>query len=170
MWLPWSRSTLDGLGVFLEYSIPNAIMEGFFLFSLELIVGISGYGIIINHESNVSKRDFSAITVSMNILSLIMIISCGVSYAVSAIIGKFLSSNKYTTGKKYVAMIVCFGLFLVLFIMIIMHKNSTKILKQYLNSEDTVNRMIDSLPFFFGLMFLLSFYGICNGIVKGLGL
>lgn len=94
MWLPWSRSTLDGLGTFLEYSIPNAIMDGFFLFSLELLVCISGYGIIINHESNVAKRDFSAITVSMNILSMILMISYGMSYTISAIIGKFVSCNK----------------------------------------------------------------------------
>lgn len=61
MWLPWSRSTLDGLGTFLEYSIPSAIMEGFFLFSIELIVAISGYGIIISHENSVHKQDFNAI-------------------------------------------------------------------------------------------------------------
>lgn len=89
LWLPWSRSNLDGLFVFLEYSIPNAIMEGFFLFSLELIVCVSGYGIIISRPINVEKRDFSAITVSMNILSVIMIIASGMSYTISAFVGGF---------------------------------------------------------------------------------
>jgi Na+-driven multidrug efflux pump len=113
MWLPWSRSTLDGLGVFLEYSIPNAIMDGFFLFSLELLVCISGYGILINHDSNINKRDFSAITVSMNILSVIYIIACGMSYALSAIVGNFQASYKSSMSIKYTIMAVLFGLVLV---------------------------------------------------------
>jgi len=29
MWVSWARSSLDGLGSYLEYSIPNAFMEVF---------------------------------------------------------------------------------------------------------------------------------------------
>jgi len=43
MWISWGRSSLDGLGTYLEYSIPNAMMDLFYLLSLELFVCLSGY-------------------------------------------------------------------------------------------------------------------------------
>jgi len=121
MWLPWSRSTLDGLGVFLEYSIPNAIMDGFFLFSLELIVCVSGYGILINNTQNVQKRDFSGITVSMNIMSVVLIISTAMSFTISAVIGNFQSTNKSTISKKYTKYAVGYGLLLVILTIVLFY-------------------------------------------------
>ena len=43
MWVPWSRSNLDGLGPFLEYGIPSAIIECVMLIALELFVFVTGY-------------------------------------------------------------------------------------------------------------------------------
>jgi Na+-driven multidrug efflux pump len=48
MWLPWQRTSFKGMGSFIEYCIPNALMEVFFLFSLELFVCMAGYGIIFS--------------------------------------------------------------------------------------------------------------------------
>ena len=170
MWLPWSRSSLDGLGVFLEYSIPNAIMESFFLFSLELIVCLSGYGIILSHENNVKKTDFSAITVSMNMISVVSIISVGMSYTISSIIGNFQSTNKSSISKKYTKLAVLLGMSMITMSIVIFYNHSNKILKQYLNSDESVNRIMENLPIYFTLIYLVSYYGICNGIIKGLGL
>jgi hypothetical protein len=53
MWVPWARSTMEGLGTFLEFSIPNAFMEVFFLLSLELFVCMAGYNIVLSNQNNV---------------------------------------------------------------------------------------------------------------------
>ena len=74
MWISWARTSLDGLGTYLEYSIPNAFMELSFIFSIELFVCLSGYEIILNSHSLVAKNDFSAQVVSMNIFMLAFII------------------------------------------------------------------------------------------------
>jgi hypothetical protein len=59
MWIPWSKSTLQGLSLFLEYSIPSAIHEVIFFFALELFVCISGLGIIIHPNKQIEKSDFT---------------------------------------------------------------------------------------------------------------
>ena len=51
MWISWARTSLDGLGSYLEYSIPNALMEVSFICALELFVCLSGYEIILNNQS-----------------------------------------------------------------------------------------------------------------------
>jgi len=61
MWLSWGRSSTDGIGTFLEYSIPTAMIEAFYVCSLELFVLIAGYGIMHSKmEKTAEKTDFSA--------------------------------------------------------------------------------------------------------------
>lgn len=43
MWVPWSRTSIEGLGQFLEYGIPSAIMESVLWVALELFVFVTGY-------------------------------------------------------------------------------------------------------------------------------
>jgi len=71
MWISWGRSSTDGLSTFLEYAIPTAMMEAFFLCSLELFVFIAGYG--ITKEMTSERIEFSAQIVTMNIFSFILI-------------------------------------------------------------------------------------------------
>jgi hypothetical protein len=43
MWLGWARSSLEGLGTFLEYGISCAMLECFHLWALELLALFSAY-------------------------------------------------------------------------------------------------------------------------------
>ena len=63
MWVPWAKSSLEGLGQFLEYGIPSAIMECVLWVALELFVFITGYayGRKSQNQFSLSEReDFSA--------------------------------------------------------------------------------------------------------------
>jgi len=73
MWLSWAQTTTDGLGIFLEFSVPSAMMEIVLCCSLELLVFISGYGIVAKSLPN-ERNDFTAMTVTMNVFSLIQIL------------------------------------------------------------------------------------------------
>lgn len=89
IWLPWSKSTFEGMSLYLEYSIPSAIHEFTFFFALELFVCISGLGIIIDADKTIEKSDFTAITVVMNIASMLIIVPMAMSYTASAFIGNY---------------------------------------------------------------------------------
>ncbi len=52
MWVQWSRSTLSGLGSFLETAISSAVIECFQWWALELLIFIAGY--------STSQREFDA--------------------------------------------------------------------------------------------------------------
>ena len=43
MWVPWSKTSMDGLGSFLEYGIPSAVIECVIWTSMELFVFVTGY-------------------------------------------------------------------------------------------------------------------------------
>ena len=43
MWLGWARSSLEGLGSFLEYGISSAMIEIFHWWALQLLVFMSCY-------------------------------------------------------------------------------------------------------------------------------
>lgn len=170
MWVPWSKSTLDGLGMYFEYSIPNCVLETSFRFSLELFVCISGYGIIINPDKNIEKNEFSAITVCMNICSIFLIIAYGMSFTVSAFVGNYQATVKSLIAKKYMKICVLFGLFVILFSSVMFKYYHVSLLKQYLNSQETRDKITTKLPVFLTMVCLVSFYCILNGVIKGLGL
>ena len=46
MWIQWAMSSLNGLGTFLEYGFPCAVIECSIWVRLELLVMVSGYGYI----------------------------------------------------------------------------------------------------------------------------
>lgn len=171
MWVPWSKSTLDGLGMFFEYSIPNCMLETSFRFSLELFVCISGYGIILNPtKNNIEKNEFSAITVCMNIFSIFLIIAYGMSYTVSAFVGNYQATVKSLIAKKYMKVSVLFGLFVILFSSVMFKYYHVSLLKQYLNSQETRDKITTRLPVFLAMVTLISLYCMLNGVIKGLGL
>jgi len=62
MWLGWARSSLEGLGSFLEYGISRAMIEIFHWWALELLVFMSCYRQVQN--------DFAAQVVIMNMFGL----------------------------------------------------------------------------------------------------
>lgn len=170
MWVPWSKSTLDGLGMFFEYSIPNSVLEVSFLFSLELFVCISGYGIIINPNKHIEKNEFSALTVSMNICTILQILAIGMSYTISAFVGYYQATTKSMIAKKYMKNAVFLGLIVICTNFGLYKIHSKGILKQYLNSPETINKILNKLPPFFGLVIMLATYNMLNGVIKGLGL
>ena len=43
MWLGWARSSMEGLGTFLEYAISSAMIECFHLWAIELLALFSAY-------------------------------------------------------------------------------------------------------------------------------
>jgi Na+-driven multidrug efflux pump len=86
MWLTWAKTTTDGLGIYLEFSVPSAVMEIVSTMSLELLVLISGYGIVAKSLPS-ERNDFTAMTVTMNVFSLLYIVPQGVSYSISAVVG-----------------------------------------------------------------------------------
>jgi len=71
MWLSWGRTSTEGIGTFLEYAIPSAMVETLYVCSLELFVFIAGYGIMHRVEKSTEKMEFSAQIVTMNIFSLV---------------------------------------------------------------------------------------------------
>lgn len=170
MWVPWSKSSLIGLGMFFEYSLPNSILETSFLFSLELFVCISGYGIIINPNKHIEKNEFSALTVAMNICSIFLLMAYGMGYTVSAFVGKYQATTKTIIAKKYMMMTLLQFFLHLSIVTVFFNCYSHKILSQYLNSEETISKITTRLPYFSAFVFLLSYYSVLNGVIKGLGL
>ena len=103
MWLSWSQLSTEGMGAFLEYCVPNVLTEVFFLFSLELFVCLSGYGIIYSSNKSfpIQKNEFPIIVISMNLTSILYCIAQGSSYSCSSIVGYYQSLGKSNMAKKF---------------------------------------------------------------------
>jgi MATE family multidrug resistance protein len=86
MWLPWARSSLEGLGTFFEYGLPCAVIECSHWWVLELLIFLAGY---------ISVEDFQAQTVVINMYGLIFMVPLGLSYTVSSLVGTNLAQGKY---------------------------------------------------------------------------
>ena len=104
MWLPWARSSLEGLGTFFEYGTPCVMIECAHWWVLEILVGLSGY---------LSVNDFDANTVVMNMFGLIYMIPLGVSYATSSFVGMKLAEGRCSHAIKYSILGWLYGQFLV---------------------------------------------------------
>ena len=46
MWIGWGKSSLEGLGTFLEYALPSVVLECSNWWALEIIVLFSGYNFL----------------------------------------------------------------------------------------------------------------------------
>ena len=97
MWLQWAVSSINGLGTFLEFGIPCAVIEFTVWVALELLVLVSGYGFInsgshiLSEQEKLSNReisiDFATMVFVMNLFGLTTSVPIGFSYVCSAIIG-----------------------------------------------------------------------------------
>ena len=91
MWLGWARSSMEGLGTFLEYGISSGIIECFHLYAIEMLAFLAAYQ---NNQS-----DFATQVVIMNMYSFVYMIAQGYSYAASALVGFHLAENKTKTAS-----------------------------------------------------------------------
>jgi hypothetical protein len=57
LWIGWAKSSLEGLGTFLEYAIPSVVIECSNWWALEIIVLLSGYHFF---SGQYSPESFSA--------------------------------------------------------------------------------------------------------------
>jgi hypothetical protein len=57
LWIGWAKSSLEGLGTFLEYAIPSVVIECSNWWALEIIVLLSGYHFL---SGQYSPESFSA--------------------------------------------------------------------------------------------------------------
>lgn len=63
-----------------------------------------------------------------------------------------------------------FGMFCVSVPLGFFKSYNQQVLKQYLTSQETIDKIVHKLPLFFLLIFLLSSFIILNGTIKALGL
>lgn len=167
MWLQWAFSSLDDLGTYFEYGIPNAMIELFTCCALELFVLIAGYGIV----KNVSQReDFNSHVVTMNLFGLIYMVPLGLSYTLSALVGNLLAQNKSHIAKKFFHIGYLYGQFLIVVICIIIKVYGHKIFSHYLNSEASISKIERAMPVIFTYFMLQASTCMLNGVIKGLGL
>ena len=66
MWLGWARSSMEGLGSFLEYGISSAMIECFHLYVIQLLAFLAAY--------QNSQSDFATQVVIMNMYSFVHMI------------------------------------------------------------------------------------------------
>ena len=111
MWLQWAMSTLNGLGTFLEFGIPCAVIECSVWIAIEILVLLAGFGYVnqgthtlSQHEMLSNKgiaHDFAAIMFIINLYGITNAVPIGFSYVCSAIIGTLQADNKSQLAKKY---------------------------------------------------------------------
>ena len=172
MWLQWARSSLDGLGQFLEFGIPSAMMECFLWCALELFVFMSGYGLGRTSQNQFSlseREDFSAQVVIMNMFGLIYMIPQGISYSISALVGGLQAENKSNIARKYATVAYFYGQCLLIIVIIVLRMYGHQIFRRFVNNEETTARILAATPFVFIFMLLQSSIGLLTGVIKGLG-
>jgi MATE family multidrug resistance protein len=108
LWIGWAKSSLEGLGTFLEYAIPSVVLECSNWWALEIIVLLSGYHLL---SGQYSPESFSAQVVIMNIFTLIYVCPLGISYTVSALVGNNIGvPNQYKLAIRFAKIGYFYGL------------------------------------------------------------
>lgn len=87
----------------------------------------------------------------------------------SALVGIYQAENKPNLARRHANIAYLYGQFLVVVSLILLHEYSHKLLRQYLNNEETIEKIINTFPLYFAFVLLNASYGFFIGIVKGLG-
>lgn len=160
MWLPWARSSLEGLGTFFEYGLPCAMIECSHWWVLELLIFLAGY---------ISVEDFQAQTVVINMYGLIFMVPLGLSYTISSLVGTNLAQGKYHQAIRFSVLGFIYGQFLTLVFCILLGTYGHKIIGYFAYKESTIVRIQQCLVAVDIFMVLDSSFGLLMGVVKGLG-
>lgn len=179
MWLQWARSSLNGLGTFLEFGVPSAVIESSMWISMELLVLLSGYGYInqgthvltqseknSNHEISL---DFAAMVFMINMFGIIQAVPVGFSYVCSAIIGSLQADNKSQLAKKYSKICYFTSQAFITVICVVIFWKKKQLVGHFITNKDVTAIIMNLFPFAFGFFFLQSSFIILMGVFKGLG-
>lgn len=137
LWVPWSKSTLSGLGSFLEYGLSSVVIECSQWWSLELLIFFLSF--------QKSQVESDAQGVVYNVFTCIYMIPIGMSYTMSALIGTYIAeggansihnhtnsgrANKYTKiAIRYATLCFLYGMFCVTVFTILFCLYSDRILE-----------------------------------------
>ena len=161
MWIGWARSSLEGLGTFLEYGIFSAMMECIHWWALEVLIIMSSY--------RQSQNYFAAQVVIMNMFTLAYMVPQGISYTCSSLVGNYLGENKSKMAKRYAILCYIYCQFIITIACILFGIHSHKIISYFVRQEEVIQSIQNCMFPIICFMVMETSYAILIGIMKGLG-
>ena len=164
IWLQWAMSSLNGLGTFLEFGIPCAVIECSIWVALELLVMVAGYGYInkgshvLSESEKLNNReisiDFAAMMYIINLFGITNCFPVGFSYVCSAIIGGLQADNKSQLAKKYskICYFTCQAFTILTCVGI--HWKRKQTVEHFITNKDIAAQIYKLLPYVYLFLFL----------------
>jgi len=167
MWLGWGRTSLEGLGMFLEYAVPSAIIECSHWWALQLLVFLCGYDQLSGKNAS---QNFSSQTIILSLFTLTFMFPLGVSYSVSGMVGSHLGQKKYEEALRYANVGYACGMGLMALVCTILGYYSESIFRMFETDPQQISKLKKCMWVILVIIMLQASYGILAGVVKGLGL
>lgn len=145
---------------FLRIGVPGMFMLCFEWWAFELLAIFTGY---------LGVKALAAEVVIINIITFIFMLPLGISYAASALTGKYLGMRKIKSAKKQAGMTIFVNIVLTSIIVLLIGLYQRQVAELFTTEPDVV-AIIESVMWVLLIyIWFDTIHGVQSGIIRGLG-